>query len=296
MTKPFPMLAAKADESKLKFPLYGSPKLDGIRAVIHNKQALSRKLIALPNRHIQEFFAQPHLQGLDGELIVGEPTDPLCIKHTTSGVMSRDGEPSFTFHVFDKWNSPGAFFERLGAVLEHSTRAMDVRILAHTHVMLHDLGELLVFEAEQLAKGYEGIILRAPDGLYKHGRSTVKEGGMLKVKRFEDSECGITNVVEEMHNSNEAGRDNLGRTKRSSAKAGKSGKGRAGVLVGYDPKYDWPVELGTGMDDADKAEWWEWWCNPNRVPRLAKYKFFPIGVQDRPRHPVYKSWRSPIDT
>ena len=295
MTQPFPMLAAPADIPKLRYPLLGFPKIDGIRAVCHQQQALSRKLIALPNRYVQGFFSHDHFQGLDGELVVGRPNDPLCIKHTTSGVMSRGGEPDFTYYVFDKWDSASGYAERSEEAAK-IVRKIGSKALVHLpSVLLNNEQELLKFEAEQLELGYEGIILRDPNGPYKHGRSTMREGGLLKLKRFDDSEAQVIAVVEEQFNGNEAQKDNLGRTKRSSAKAGKSGKGRAGTLIARDIHHGWDVDIGSGLDDADKAEWWAWWQDPARSPRLVKYKYFAVGMQERPRHPVYIAWRHPSD-
>lgn len=290
------MLAAAADLKKIQYPVLGFPKIDGIRAVIHNRQALSRKLIALPNQFIQGFFSNEHYQGLDGELVVGSATDPLCIKHSTSGVMSRDGAPDFTFYVFDKWDYSDNYVHRMHAARQQIEQisAARVRHLEGTHITRED--DLLSFEAQQLDLGYEGIILRSHDGVYKHGRSTVREGGLLKLKRFSDSEAEVLEVIEEQFNGNEAQKDNLGRTKRSSAKAGKVGKGRAGALRVRDIHHGWEFEIGTGLTDADKVEWWTWWqLGSKRPTRYVKYKFFAIGMQERPRHPVYLSWRSPTD-
>lgn len=293
------MLAAAADLKKIQYPVLGFPKIDGIRAVIHNRQALSRKLIALPNQFIQGFFSNEHYQGLDGELVVGSATDPLCIKHSTSGVMSRDGAPDFTFYVFDKWDYSDNYIHRMHAARQQIEQisAARVRHLGGTHITRED--DLLSFEAQQLDLGYEGIILRSHDGIYKHGRSTVREGGLLKLKRFSDSEAEVLEVIEEQFNGNEAQRDNLGRTKRSSAKAGKVGKGRAGALRVRDLTTGVEFEVGTGLTDQDKAEWWAWWLKVNRAPgvceRVIRYKFFSVGMQERPRHPVFVSMRDARD-
>lgn len=292
------MLAAAADLKKIQYPVLGFPKIDGIRAVIHRKQALSRKLIALPNQFIQGFFNHDRFQGLDGELVVGSPTDPLCIKHSTSGVMSRDGEPDFTFYVFDKWDARiPSFQDRLIEARMQVERAGAARVVPLEYQVLHCEDDLLTYEVAQLDAGYEGVILRSHNGAYKHGRSTVREGGLLKLKRFQDSEARVLEVIEEQFNGNEARKDNLGRTKRSSAKAGKVGKGRAGALRVKDLRTGIVFEVGTGMTDADKDEWWAWWNTPEsqRARRLVKYKFFAVGMQERPRHPVYLSWRHPVD-
>ena len=294
--QPFPMLAAAADLKKIQYPVLGFPKIDGIRAVIHDKRPLSRKLITLPNKFIQGFFNNDHYQGLDGELVVGAPNDPLCIKHTTSGVMSHDGEPDFTFFVFDKWDADESYTGRLLRAQHQVEKIGAHRVVWLDCHVLRSESSLLEYESKQLDLGYEGVILRSPDGSYKHGRSTVREGGLLKLKRFLDSEAEVLEVIEEQFNGNEAQRDNLGRTKRSSAKAGKVGKGRAGALRVRDLKTEVEFEVGTGLTDADKAEWWAWWCLGSQRPaRYVKYKYFPVGMQERPRHPVYLSWRHPMD-
>lgn len=131
---------------------------------------------------------------------------------------------------------------------------------------------------------------RDPGSRYKYGRSTAKEQILLKVKRFEDSECVIIGVQEEMHNGNVAGRDELGRTKRSSSKDGKVGKGTMGALVVRDLKTSVEFNIGTGFTAAQRAEDWE-----SRIGSTIVYKFFPVGVVDRPRHPVYKGPRDKND-
>lgn len=296
MTQPFPMLAAAADLKKIKYPVLGFPKIDGIRAVVHDGQALSRKLLPLPNKFIQGFFSNPEYQGLDGEIAVGEPYDPLCIKHTTSGVMSIEGAPRFAFYVFDKWDLSSAPFTERHRAAKAQVQGMDVgRVTLLQPDELRCEDDLLAYEAARLQDGFEGIILRDPAASYKHGRSTVREGGLLKLKRFADSEATVIGVIEEMHNGNDAQKDNLGRTKRSSAKGNKTGKGRAGALLVRDQLRGWEFEVGTGMDDEDKTQWWAWHQAGTAAGRIVKYKYFPIGIQDRPRHPVYLSWRSPID-
>ena len=100
-------------------PVWLSPKLDGVRCLAGDSKALSRKLKPFPNRFVQSLFcsAAKELHGLDGELIVGSPTHPLCITNTTSGVMSIEGTPDFAFHVFDQWHTPDrSFRERYMAI------------------------------------------------------------------------------------------------------------------------------------------------------------------------------------
>lgn len=284
-----PMLASPADLSKIGFPKLASPKLDGIRCSIVEGVPLSRTLKKIPNKFVQSCLGgKLELMGLDGELIVGKPTDKDVYRNTTSGVMSHDGEPDFTYWVFDVHDMPAIYLDRLGWIEEAVCKLATARIQVLPQVHVNNEAELLAYEAEQVGLGYEGVILRDAAAHYKFGRSTAKEGYLLKVKRFEDSEAIVLGVEEEMFNGNEALTNELGRTKRSSAKAGKVGKGTMGALVVRDVHSGVEFNIGCGFTAADRAR-------PDWLHKTVKYKFFPVGVKDKPRHPVYLGDRDPRD-
>ena len=108
-----PMLAGThTDVAKLIFPLLASQKLDGLRATVQGGVLLSRSLKPLPNKYVQELFGKLP-EGLDGELVVGNPFAPDAFRKTTSLVMSDDkpldffGDEELVYHVFDKFGSEG---------------------------------------------------------------------------------------------------------------------------------------------------------------------------------------------
>lgn len=286
MTKFKPMLACDADLSKLRFPLLASPKLDGIRCSIVGGKPLTRTLKGVPNTYIWNYlYGAP--SGLDGELIVGAANAPDVYRTTVSGVMSHNGKPNFTYWVFDLHDVEVSYTHRLDRLLGRNFMGVD-RIRVLPQIRLHDHDALLEYENELVNNGYEGVILRDPTAPYKYGRSTVGEGYLLKLKRFTDSEAVVLDVQEEMHNANEATVNELGRTKRSSAKAGKVGKGTMGALVVRDLKHGWEFSIGAGFTAADRART-DW------VGRIVKYKYFPVGMLAAPRHPVYLGERSKLD-
>lgn len=288
-----PMLAGEADVAALKFPVFASPKLDGIRASVVKGKLLTRSLKEVPNRTIFDLYSKPDFEGLDGELIVGSPTAPDVYRQTVSGVMSRDGSPDFTYQVFDLHDVPAGYDRRLQRLVDAFEDSFGhVRVLPQSFIGHPD--DLLAYEADQVNRGFEGVILRRPDAPYKFGRSTAREGYLLKMKRFQDSEAVVLEVIEEMHNGNEATTNALGRTERSSHKENKVGKGRMGALLVRDIKTGVEFQIGTGFTDEDKAWWWERRRGPQVWP-VVKYKFFPVGVKDKPRHPVYIGLRSKAD-
>ena len=293
-----PMKAVEAP-AKIVFPVYASVKIDGIRCVIHNQLALSTTLNAIPNRFIQSKLGHVVLDGLDGELTVGPYNDKNVMQATLSGVMSRDGEPDFTYWAFDFWTNTkmpfGERFRIMSRAFEDGALSAHPNVKLLPQVLVHNEDELNAFEAATLAQGFEGVMIRKPTGVYKYGRSTAIEGYLLKLKRFSDGEALVIGAEELLHNANEATRDELGYTKRSTHKAGKLPMGTLGALKVRDLKTGVEFNIGTGFTAAMRASLWAKYLAGELVGKIAKYKFFEIGVKDAPRFPVFLCFRDPID-
>lgn len=289
-----PMLAAEADLDKLRFPLIASPKLDGVRALVKGGVVLGRSLKPIPNKHVQKLFGRPELEGLDGELIVGSPTDKDCFQNTSGAVRRASGEPDVWFFVFDFHDMPHPYHMRQASMFNPEVCGVP-SVALHISYEMADGCVLLEYEKQCLEDGYEGIILRDPSGPYKFGRSTTKEGYLLKLKRFKDSEARILAVEELMHNGNEAKTNELGQTERSSHKANLVPAGTMGRLHVEDIHTGQRFYIGTGFTKEQRDYFWlhrNAPCWPNVV---IKYKFFPVGVKDLPRHPVYLGLRDDFD-
>lgn len=284
-----PMLAAEADLDKLRFPLLASPKLDGIRAIVRDGVVYSRSNKPIPNKYVQSLFSK--LDAADGELVVGEPTAHNVYTQTTSHVMSHDKEDfDVRFMVFDHVRFPEKRFSDRHNLL-HYDDIRHPRVKVHAQRVIGDLAALIAYEDACLELGYEGLILRDPHAPYKMGRSTVKEGYLLKLKRFQDAEATVIGFEERLHNGNEATTNELGRTKRSSHRANKTGRGDLGALVVEANGITF--NIGTGFDDVERADIWN--NQSDYLGRLVKFKFFPVGVKEAPRHPVFLGWRDKRD-
>jgi DNA ligase-1 len=294
-----PMLATALPIGTLpKFPCYVSPKLDGVRAVVFGGVAYSRNLKPIRNAHVQRLLGSPLLEGYDGELLVGSPTSPTAFRDTTSGVMSIGGEPDVLFHVFDHFDLTKGFEQRYrGKLTRPGTRAeirhkgLPVQLVAQK--LVNNEEELLATEQDYLDRGFEGAMVRSMDGPYKCGRSTVKEGHLLKMKRFCDAEAVVIGYEELQHNENEKTTDALGHSKRSTAKAGKMAGGVLGTLLVRDPATGVEFGIGGGFTADDRIRLWG--ERDTLVGRLAKYKHFPIGAKDAPRFPTFIHFRDKDD-
>lgn len=282
-----PLLAVEADLDAIRFPVLASPKIDGIRCLITLDGAVSRNMKPIPNKHIRAALA--HLPyGYDGELLTYTDGQRDDFNVVQSKVMRRDGTPDFKFMVFDNFAAPGGFQDRLNL---HVNANGEQHVAVVWHVMIKGREFLEAYESDCVERnGWEGIMLRDPGGIYKHGRSTVKEGILLKVKRFSDDEAEIIGTIERMHNTNEATTNALGRTERSSAKAGLVGMDTLGAL-----SCRWngiEFEIGTGMNDQQRAELWL--RRSSIVGKKVTFKYQGVGTHGAPRFPVFRGIRHDI--
>jgi len=287
-----PMLAATVkDASQIQYPIFASPKLDGVRGIV-NGELRSRSLKRFPNEHVEALFSRKVLAGFDGELILGSPTAKDVYRVTNGACARHEGEPNVKFWAFDLWNHAGPFKTRLKELEKRASKVLDDVILL-PQTLIENEEQMKEYEELKLSDGYEGVILRSPDGLYKFGRSTIREQGMLKLKRFEDGEAEILAIEEEMENTNEAKTNALGRTERSSHMEGLVPKGRAGTLCVKDCVSGVEFRIGTGLDDDDRVYYWK--HRLAVVGKIVKYKHFTVGAKDKPRHPVYLGPREEWD-
>jgi DNA ligase-1 len=288
------LASAIEDTSTLKFPALASIKLDGIRATVQGGKLLSRNLKPIPNKRVQERFAGLP-EGLDGELIYGDPADEHAFSNTASIVMSNDkSADGLNFHVFDFFEDK-PFSEREQDYFELQFDLPDCVIHVHQHTINNE-EELLQYEAAALERGHEGIMVRSLDGPYKQGRSSLKQGYLLKLKRFKDSEAKIIGFIEEQENTNEAKTNLLGRTERSSKKEGMVGKGTLGKfeVIGINGIYkDVEFSVGGGFTAAMREQFWK--DRKSLVGKIVKFKYFPTGSVERPRFPVFKGFRDKRD-
>lgn len=292
-----PMLAAKLDWNKVRYPVLVSPKVDGLRCIVSGGRAMSRTWKEFPNRHLRHNIARyaEFLELCDGELVVGSPTHPNVYNASMSGLMSEGGLPIFQFLIFDLLRDQRApYVDRVRALrdiaLEDSAPPW-VKLLKQTICRTRE--DLELAEEKYLAMGYEGVIVRAPKAPYKQGRSTVTQGYLLKLKRYFDAEARVIGSVELMHNDNPAFEDAQGRTARTSHQAGQRPGNKLGALVVQPLEGGIPFNIGTGFDDDARIALWK--DRDNLQGKIVKFKYLPHGMLNAPRHPVFLGFRDERD-
>lgn len=283
-----PMLAGKLEApftlAPSRFPVFASPKLDGIRATIQNGVVLSRSLKFIANDHVQYLLGgHPELEGLDGELIVGNPAAADAFRVSSSAVMSKSGTPTFVFHVFDVFMPGKTFAERLEYAAKKVASFNKPYVQMVPHNLVDDQDTLLKLEAISVDCGYEGLMIRSPKGPYKQGRSTSNEGWLLKLKRFTDGEGEILDLIEQHANTNESFINELGHTKRSSHQAGKVAKGTLGAFVVRNLETGVIHKVSPTGTLAERQAIWN--DSDLFIGKILKFKFFAFGGKDKPRFP-----------
>jgi DNA ligase-1 len=176
-----PMLAQTYEKGKTKltFPVYTQPKLDGVRCVCFQDEFKSRNgKMFRPN-----IISSPFEYTIDGELYLHGETFNTIV----SEVKKPRGIP-IKYYVYDVIIQGMPFSERTKILSSLKLPADWVLVPTFTANNQEELDKLYVDCMEQ---GYEGMMIRL-DGPYEHKRSK----NLLKMKTFQDAEFEILDIVE----------------------------------------------------------------------------------------------------
>lgn len=307
-----PMLCPneQIDLDKIPYPQLASFKLDGIRCIFHPTLGMvSRSLKPIPNKQLNEKFvhiiefSKVHNIILDGELYAHGRTfqditracmtDNLWSVDTLKKLKKETDEPTkyvdnlindIKFYMFDLLNEDEIFKKRVikyqALNLQHGKIVGQVPTNCKEDI-------LRMFELAQ-KEGYEGLILKNPNGLYKFGRATVKENLCYKIKPFIDFSKLIKGVVQstQVKEGTERTINELGHSVTSKKKDDRELIDKASAFI-----VDWngqDLKVTIAATDAEKEEIWA-----NRDEYIGKevnFKAMEIGMKDLPRHPVATRW------
>lgn len=309
ITRPL-LSGALKDIDKLEYPVFATPKLDGIRVLKVGGKVVTRKFKELPNADVRAKLQFILKDGMDGEIMLRHGT----FNEIQSAIMSFDGEPDYIFYIFDYvkdklenpyvermkdleiwWNQvylKFKAFEKMGiAVVDPENFRDKIRPLFPKQI--NDVQELLAYEKQCLLEGCEGIMIRSANGKYKCGRSTEKEGILLKLKRFKDAEARVVGFEEKLVNENIQEKDEFGLSKRSNKKDGLVPANTLGSLLVTDLTTSAEFGIGSGFDDAMRREIWD---NQSKyLDKIVKYKYQEISAKEKPRFPVFLGFRHKDD-
>lgn len=313
--KKFKPILAPNDQpnlEELQYPLLASYKLDGIRCIFYKGEILSRSLKQIQNKQLREKFERIRKFSencdwiMDGEIY--SPT--LTFQEITSFVMTQDFEDKksikkygkvitipedLKFYCFDMIlddNFEEKFKERIFGITDIWVDLKnEMEPVLNTVVNSKEQVEQLFEKA--LEDGYEGLILRDPNGKYKFGRGTLKEGLIFKCKPYTTFDAKIIDVVQATVVTENAEKkiNELGRSVTSKKKNDRILIEKASALVVKYEEHELKVTLA--MTDEEKEEVWK--NRESYIGKMIEYKGMLIGSKDVPRHSVMIRFRKDKD-
>jgi DNA ligase-1 len=316
-TKSFkPLLAPnqEVDLDNIKYPLLASHKLDGIRCIFYKGEILSRSLKPIQNKQLREKFeplrkfSEEFKYVIDGEIYSPE----LKFQDIVSFVMTKDLEDKksikkfgkvmeipehLKFYCFDIIEDGGLLDDcYFSARIETAKKLLKpfndiIEVLEHHSCPNPKTIEFLFEDA--LENGYEGLILRDPQGRYKFGRGTIKEGIIYKVKPYRTFDAKITGVVQATVVREDAEKkvNELGRSVTSKKKDDRVLIEKASAFwVKYEGK---DLKVTLAMTDEEKEEVWK--NRESYIGKWIEYKGLCVGMKNVPRHPVMTRFRNDKD-
>jgi DNA ligase-1 len=196
-----PMLAHKLEDhiTKLKYPVFSQPKLDGIRCIVKADGMWTRKgkkIISAPHIYndLKPLFDKDPDLIFDGELYCDRLSNDfnkiisLVRKAKPLAEDIAESKATIKYHIYDLPSHMGTFKER-----SFTLSNLDLSkscIIVDTFVLFSER-EMVEQYAKYMEQGYEGQMIRL-DLPYENKRSK----SLLKDKRFLDAEFTILGVEE----------------------------------------------------------------------------------------------------
>ncbi len=217
------------EDHRVRYPCYGSPKIDGVRGSIKEGRIFS--------------FSGKPLLGMD-HLIKGRPSNiefdgeiniPGMSFDKASGLIrSNNPTPQAWFSAFDLPLLKGGLHLRYPELLALNEPYLMSSVVTHT--ILHNKEELLEYYAYCVRMGYEGIMIKNYDSPYER----KKGWHWMKLKPVDPVDIEVTGIYEGKLNSKY--------------------QGMVGGL--YADFKGSVVDVGSGLSDEQRRMWWK---NPELI-------------------------------
>ena len=196
-----PMLAKNFDDyrDKIKFPVYSSSKLDGIRCIVTKDGMFSRNgkiFNSCPHirEELQYFFNKYPDVVLDGELYcdkLNNNFNKICSLVKKSKPNTEDlleSKITVQYWIYDTVNKE-QFTTRFKFIQENIKETSNIKIVYS--VPVNNFNELDDLYEQYLSAGFEGQMVRI-NAVYENKRSK----NLLKRKEFQDREYIILDILE----------------------------------------------------------------------------------------------------
>lgn len=310
-----PMLAANKpwDPAKVKKHLdqdgflYMQPKIDGFRVLMADLPR-TRAWKEHPNKYVNEFQKEyaDILRGQDGELVDGHIYTPETFRAGLSSLRSEDGTPEFSIYLYDYFLDLTIDYDerrkrnedligKLGEIVNGVNYS--AKLILTPQKIVTTMDEIASEEADLLARGWEGGILRKRSAKYKYNRSSYAHGGSMKVKRLKTFDAIVIGYEPWYENQNEATTSALGLTERSAHNAGMVPLERLGALhcrLVEHPDIEFKCGTFKGITHKERDRLWA--VRDQLIGRYFEASAHDYtGGYDKPRVAVFNRWRQPFE-
>lgn len=283
------MLADKLERDKLKFPVFVEPKFDGMRLLAIGDAngfrffSRSGKEVSTVSPKIHDSLVEIYIDGtdrwlpesqmvFDGELM-GESFKDTMEQARRKDSVFEDG----VFYLFDALpyiqfkrlkvaKSGDTYKQRRGVlkgVVDSGTKYPQV--VVPPSYLCNSMEEVDDLYAKHRERGYEGLVIKNPDGLY-HPR---RHRDWMKLKGVESADVPLVGAVEG---------------------TGKY-EGMLGALIVNVLGVE--VNVGTGFSDEQRETYWQDWLS-GRLEKhtLVEVEYHEMTPDGSLRHPRFKRFRS----
>jgi ATP-dependent DNA ligase len=301
---------------ELPLPLYSSTKFDGWRILVTPDGCFTRSGETIPN----PLFSQlPHIKAavrycavnevlLDGE-IIGLPFNELSglLRRTKNTPEDAEKIDLLTIGLFDLIDIEEYFaavktvpfkdrMEALKTAWFESAFPHEGFFLIEQKLLSYPSHVADAFDVA-LEFGFEGLILRSENGLYKNGRATHNEGIIFKMKPSATIDCKIVEVVprtERAPQGTDKDRFTLfHRKKRSYASSNYEAVNAVGSFKVTHEGKTFHASPGKGMTMRDRARMWD--EKESLIGKIVEIEYMDYGGGDAPRHPRVVRFRPDKD-
>jgi len=184
------IMKAQKDLNKIVFPCYIQRKYDGMRCIVSREQGI----ILFRSKYGKQLENLEHLepelkfikegQELDGELYIhGKSLQSIISQVKTKSELNKE----IHYRLYDELSEYDQT-ERIKRLRKYPKGKLVAFVPTP---MVNDWEEAQEMFEQFIAEGYEGAILRNPNGLYEFGHRSYN---LIKYKQFEEDEFEIVDV------------------------------------------------------------------------------------------------------
>lgn len=321
-----PLLAPnkEIDISSLSYSLLGSVKLDGCRLLAKQGQLVTRSLKNLPNKQYNEKFEPLRQYSEDNNYIIdGEIyAHGVPFQFIVSCFMTQDFEAKTAIKKWKELCEEHDYYITRQEVYDKSMfycfdlivnenfgkqfklRYLDItkpanlfpRLLTRVHhKLLHNKEEVEEYFQEALKDGYEGLILRNPEGIYKFDRATIKQNIIFKYKPFVTTDKIIKGFIQatEVNKDVEKTINEKGYSRTSKKQGDRHLINKAsGFIVDFNGQ-----DLTVPIAMTDEQKKYIWTHQKEYLGKYIEFKYMEIGMKKDglPRIPKFKRFREDKD-